>query len=37
DYFWVYSVNDTMAQTACDKYVTSTGDRIVWHYRKMTP
>ena len=34
-YFWVYSVNDKMATTACDKYVTSNGDRVRWHYRNM--
>ena len=34
-YFWVYSVNDSMATVACDKYVTGTGDRVKWHYRNM--
>jgi len=35
DFFWIYSVNDSMPNTACDKYVTSDGDRVVWHYRRM--
>lgn len=34
DWFWVYSVNDTMARVACDKYVTSNGDRVKWHFRR---
>ena len=34
-YFWVYSVNDTMATTACDKFMTSSGDRVQWHFRSM--
>lgn len=33
--YWLYSVNDSMGQVACDKYVTKDGDRIRWHYRKM--
>jgi len=33
-YFWVYAVNDTPAQTACDKYITKNGDRIKWLFRK---
>ena len=32
-HFWLYSVNDTMAQIACDKYVTSDGDKIRWIYK----
>jgi len=35
DCSWVYSVNDTMAQVACDKYITSNGDRVKWHFRRM--
>jgi hypothetical protein len=35
EYFWMYSVNDSFPTTACDKYVTSDGDRVVWHFRKM--
>ncbi len=34
-HYWVYSVNDSMPQIASDKYLTATGDRIVWHYRKV--
>jgi len=33
-YYWLYSVNDSMAQAAADKYLTSDGDRVVWHYRR---
>lgn len=33
--FWVYSVNDTMPEIASDKKLTKTGDRVVWHYRKL--
>ena len=32
-HFWVYSVNDSFPQIASDKYLTATGDRVVWHYR----
>ncbi len=35
EYFWMYSVNDSFPQTACDKCVTSNGDRVVWHFRRM--
>ena len=31
--YWVFSVNDTMAWIAADKYITSNGDRIRWHFR----
>lgn len=34
--FWIYSVNDTMPKLASDKMLTRTGDRIVWHFRKMS-
>ena len=34
-YFWIYSVNDSFPSVACDRYETSDGDRIVWHFRKM--
>ena len=34
-YFWVYSVNDTMARMAADKYLTSDSDRVVWHFRRV--
>ncbi|MEW5794941.1 MAG: DUF4430 domain-containing protein [Candidatus Zixiibacteriota bacterium] len=35
EYFWLYSVNDTMARVACDQYLTRTNDRVRWHYRKV--
>lgn len=31
--FWLYSVNDTIADRAADNYMTKTGDIIKWHYR----
>ncbi len=34
-YFWVYSVNDTMAKVAADNYLTSDSDRVVWHFRRI--
>lgn len=37
DFFWVYSVNGTMPQVASDKYLTSNGDSIRWHYRSIEP
>ena len=33
--FWIYSVNDSVPQVACDKYVTKNGDVVKWHFRKM--
>ncbi len=33
NHYWVYSVNDSFPQIASDKYLTATGDRVVWHYR----
>lgn len=33
--FWVYSVNDSVAQVACDRYITRSGDRIRWHFRRL--
>jgi hypothetical protein len=35
EFFWMFSVNDSLPNTACDRYVTSDGDRVVWHYRRM--
>jgi len=35
EYFWLFSVNDEVPSVACDKYVTSDGDRVKWHYRKL--
>ncbi len=34
EYGWMYSVNDSMAQVASDKYITNDSDLIKWHYRK---
>lgn len=34
DWFWVYSVNDTFPSMACDRHLTSNGDRVRWHFRK---
>ncbi len=34
DYYWVYSVNDSMGQVAADDYVSVGGDRVKWHFRK---
>jgi hypothetical protein len=33
--YWVYSVNDTTPKVAADRMLTRTGDRVVWHFRKM--
>ncbi len=33
-YGWLYSVNDSIAQVAADKYLTGDGDTIKWHFRK---
>lgn len=33
--YWLYSVNDSMANIACDRYITKDGDRIKWHFRRM--
>jgi len=35
DYFWIYSVNDSTPSIACDKLVTSDGDRVKWHFRRL--
>ena len=35
DCFWIYTVNDTKPSVACDKYYTSDGDRVKWHFRRM--
>jgi len=32
--YWLYSVNDSMPQVACDKYVTKSGDVVKWRFRK---
>lgn len=33
--FWVYSVNGSNPDLACDKLFTHNGDRVVWHLRKI--
>lgn len=35
EYFWIYTVNDTAPTVACDRYITSDGDKIKWHFRKV--
>ncbi|MCP4686083.1 MAG: DUF4430 domain-containing protein [bacterium] len=34
-YFWLYSVNDSAGKVAADKYLTSDGDVVEWHYRSI--
>jgi hypothetical protein len=34
--FWIYSVNDSVPQIASDKWVTRNGDRVAWHFRKLS-
>lgn len=34
NYFWIYSVNDTMPPLACDQLVTLEGDRVRWYFRR---
>lgn len=31
--FWLYSVNGTAGEVACDKQQTKTGDQIKWEYK----
>ena len=31
--FWLYSVNDTIADRAADNFITKSGNVIKWHYR----
>jgi len=33
--FWIYTVNDSVSETASDKYITCENDRVRWHYRKI--
>ncbi len=33
--YWIYSVNDSVPQVACDKYVTKSGDVVKWHFQEM--
>lgn len=32
--YWIYTVNDTTPQSAGDRVLTKSGDRVQWHYRK---
>ena len=32
--YWMCSVNDSMPQIACDKYITKDGDVVKWCFRK---
>ncbi|MBD3332475.1 DUF4430 domain-containing protein [candidate division GN15 bacterium] len=32
-YFWLYSVNSEMGQTAADKHILDPGDTVKWHYQ----
>jgi hypothetical protein len=32
--YWIYSVNDSLPQVACDRYITKDGDIVRWHFRK---
>ena len=34
--FWVYTVNDSSPAVACDRFLTSNGDTVRWHFRKST-
>lgn len=33
--YWIYTVNDSTPQVACDKFLTESGDTVKWHFRKM--
>ena len=33
-YFWLFTVNDTMSQIACDKMIVNKSDYIKWYFRK---
>ncbi len=33
--YWIYSVNNSVPQVACDRYVTKNGDVVKWHFQKM--
>lgn len=35
--FWLYSVNGEMSDVGADKYITSDGDTVKWHFRLMAP
>jgi len=33
-YWWLFTINDSTINTACDKYITKKGDVIKWHFKK---
>ncbi len=33
-FWWVFTVNDSAGQIACDRYITDDSDVIKWHFRK---
>ncbi|MFH1373553.1 MAG: DUF4430 domain-containing protein [bacterium] len=33
--YWIYTVNDSTPNVACDKFLTESGDVVKWHFRKM--
>ena len=33
--YWIYTVNDSVPQVACDKCMIQNGDTVKWHFRKM--
>jgi hypothetical protein len=33
-WYWLYSVNGNMGQTAADRCVPDAGDTVVWHFRR---
>ncbi len=33
--YWIYTVNDSTPNVACDKCMTQNGDVVMWHFRKM--
>lgn len=35
DTFWMYYVNEKLAEVAADKYATKEGDKIEWKYEKV--
>jgi hypothetical protein len=35
--FWIYTVNDSIPAVACDRFLTSDGDTVRWHFRKSAP
>jgi len=35
DYFWVYSVNDTIPEIACDRLITRQGDQVRWRFKSI--